>query len=123
MLNTDTIMDTVDHIKQQIADNPILLYMKGSPDSPSCGFSAQAVQVLRTLGYPFASINILEHPDIRALLPQFAQWPTFPQLWVTGELIGGCDIMIEMFQSHELQPLLAAAVAPAIPTDSECRLA
>jgi monothiol glutaredoxin len=104
-------MDTVDRIKQQIADHPILLYMKGSPDFPSCGFSARAVQILRALGYPFESINILEHPDIRSRLPEFSQWPTFPQLWVSGELIGGCDIMQEMFQSHELQPLLAAAAS------------
>lgn len=115
-------MDTVDRIRQQIADHPILLYMKGSPDFPSCGFSAQAVQVLRTLGYPFESINILEHPDIRARLPEFAQWPTFPQLWVNGELIGGCDIMLEMFQSHELQPLLAAA-STAAASDSSGELA
>ncbi|MEW9809896.1 MAG: Grx4 family monothiol glutaredoxin [Candidatus Symbiodolus clandestinus] len=103
-------MDTLALIQQQITNHPILLYMKGTPTFPSCGFSAQAVQVLKTLGYPFTTVNILEHPDIRATLPGFAQWPTFPQLWVLGELVGGCDIMLEMARSQELQPLLAAAI-------------
>lgn len=104
-------METIDKIKQQIADNPILLYMKGSPKLPSCGFSAQAAQALMACGAPFAYVDILQNPDIRAELPKYANWPTFPQLWVEGELIGGCDIMLEMFQQGELQTLIKEAVA------------
>ncbi|GGW74261.1 Grx4 family monothiol glutaredoxin [Alteromonas halophila] len=105
MENTDT-SSTLDNIKQQIAENPILLYMKGSPKLPSCGFSAQAVQALMSCGEPFAYVDILQNPDIRAELPKHANWPTFPQLWVDGELVGGCDIILEMHQQNELQPLI-----------------
>ena len=106
-----TEMTTLDKIKQQIAENPIILYMKGSPKLPSCGFSAQAVQVLSQCGEPFADVDILQNPDIRADLPKFATWPPFPQLWVEGELIGGCDIMLEMFQAGELQTLIKQTAA------------
>lgn len=99
-------MTTIEKIKKQIGDNPIILYMKGSPKLPSCGFSAQAVQVLSQCGVPFAYVDILQNPDIRAELPKYADWPTFPQLWVDGELVGGCDILIEMFQAGELQSLI-----------------
>src|SRR5699024_2022465 len=102
------MMTTIEKIKKQLAENPILLYKKGSPKFPSCGFSAQAVQVLSSCNVPFAYVDILQHPDIRAELPTYANWPTFPQLWIEGELIGGCDIMIEMFQQGELQPLIKA---------------
>ena len=91
-------METVEKIKSQIAENPIILYMKGSPKLPSCGFSAQASQMLVNCGEAFAYVDILQNPDIRAELPKYANWPTFPQLWVEGELIGGCDIILEMFQ-------------------------
>ena len=99
-------METIDKIKQQISENAILLYMKGSPKLPSCGFSSQAAQALMACGEKFAYVDILQNPDIRAELPAYAQWPTFPQLWIEGELIGGCDIIIEMFQKGELQPLI-----------------
>lgn len=99
-------METVERIKQQIAEHPILLYMKGSPKLPSCGFSSQASQALMSCGQPFAFVDILQNPDIRAELPIYADWPTFPQLWVEGELVGGCDIIIEMFQEGELQSLI-----------------
>ena len=102
----NTTESTVDRIKVQIAQNPVLLYMKGSPKLPSGGFSAQAVQALMSCGEPFAYVDILQNPDIRAELPKYANWPTFPQLWVDGELVGGCDIIIEMFQQQELQPLI-----------------
>ena len=92
--------------QQQISENPILLYMKGSPKLPSCGFSAQASQALMSCGEQFAYVDILQNPDIRAELPAYANWPTFPQLWVDGELVGGCDIILEMFQQGELQPLI-----------------
>ncbi|MBD1574897.1 MULTISPECIES: Grx4 family monothiol glutaredoxin [Vibrio] len=108
-------METIDKIKQQISENTILLYMKGSPKLPSCGFSSQASQALMNCGEKFAYVDILQNPDIRAELPSYAQWPTFPQLWIEGELVGGCDIIIEMFQKGELQTLIteAAARAPA----------
>lgn len=99
-------METVDKIKEQISENPILLYMKGSPKLPSCGFSSQASQALMSCNEQFAYVDILQNPDIRAELPKFANWPTFPQLWVDGELVGGCDIILEMFQQGELQTLI-----------------
>lgn len=104
-------METIEKIKQQLADNPIIIYMKGSPKLPSCGFSAQASQALIACGQPFAFVDILQNPDIRAELPKYANWPTFPQLWVEGELIGGCDIILEMFQRGELQPLINGTAA------------
>ena len=98
--------DIQDQIAQQIADHPILIYMKGSPDQPRCGFSAQASQALMACGKPFAFIDILSNPEIRAQLPQYSEWPTFPQLFVQGELVGGCDIITEMYQNGELQTLI-----------------
>ena len=83
--------------------------MKGTPRMPQCGFSAQTVQALMACGERFAFVNILENPDIRAELPKYANWPTFPQLWVKGELIGGCDIVVEMAQNGELQTLITEA--------------
>jgi len=105
-------MDTIDVIKDQITNNTILLYMKGTPKFPQCGFSSQAVQALMGCGERFAFVNILEHPDIRAELPKYANWPTFPQLWINGELVGGCDIIVEMSQTGELAEMVTAA-APA----------
>lgn len=99
-------MDTLDTIKSQIADNPVLLYMKGSPNMPQCGFSARAVQILQACGVEFHHVDILQNPDIRQVLPQFANWPTFPQLYINGELIGGSDIMFELYENGELQNLL-----------------
>jgi monothiol glutaredoxin len=109
--NKEEAMETIDKIKQQLEENAILLYMKGSPKLPSCGFSSQASQALMACGEKFAYVDILQNPDIRAELPVYAQWPTFPQLWVEGELIGGCDIILEMFQKGELQPLIKEAAA------------
>lgn len=101
--------DVEQTIRDQIANNSLLLYMKGTPQQPQCGFSAQVVQALMACGVQFAFVNILENPDIRATLPQIANWPTFPQLWVKGELVGGCDIVLEMFESGELAPLVKEA--------------
>ncbi|UYZ84991.1 Grx4 family monothiol glutaredoxin [Entomomonas sp. E2T0] len=103
-------MDTIETIKEQIASNPVLLYMKGSPNAPQCGFSARAAQVLIDCGEKFAYVDILQHPEIRAELPKYANWPTFPQLWVGGELVGGSDILLEMHEKGELKPLIQAAV-------------
>jgi len=99
-------MNTLDTIKQQIAENAIILYMKGTPEFPQCGFSARAVNALKACGAKFAYVNILENPDIRAELPKYANWPTFPQLYVNGELIGGSDIILEMYEAGELQEML-----------------
>jgi monothiol glutaredoxin len=96
-------------IRDQIAKHAVLLYMKGTPQFPQCGFSARAVDVLSQIGRPFAYVNILENPEIRATLPRIANWPTFPQLWIQGELIGGSDIMMQMYQNGELRPLVEAA--------------
>ena len=106
-------METLDKIKQQIAENPILLYMKGSPKLPSCGFSSQAAQIMMSCGEQFAYVDILQNPDIRAELPKYADWPTFPQLWIEGELIGGSDILLEMYQQGELQPMIKEAAERA----------
>lgn len=98
-------------INKQIADNAVLLFMKGTPQFPQCGFSARTVEAMVQVGEPFAYVNILENPEIRATLPKIANWPTFPQLWVKGELIGGCDIVMEMAQKGELASLIKDAVA------------
>ncbi|XBC38882.1 MAG: Grx4 family monothiol glutaredoxin [Buchnera aphidicola (Melaphis rhois)] len=103
-------MSTVTRIRNQIKNNPIIIYMKGSPDSPNCGFSAKAVQALSSCGIRFAFVNVLEHPDIRSELPKYANWPTFPQLWISGNLIGGCNIILELFESGELELLLKKAI-------------
>ncbi len=103
-------MDTVTKIKQQIAENAIILYMKGSPKIPQCGFSARAVQCIEACGVDFAYVDIIANPDIRQTLPTVSDWPTFPQLFVNGELIGGSDILAEMYQQGELEPLLRDAV-------------
>jgi len=104
-------MDIIEIIKEQIESNDILLYMKGSPNQPQCGFSARTVQALMACGERFAYVDILSNPDIRSSLPGYANWPTFPQLWVKGELIGGCDIVTEMFESGELQTLIKETAA------------
>ena len=104
-------MDVLDTIREQIAANDIILYMKGSPEAPQCGFSAQTVQCLMECGERFAFVDVLSNPDVRANLPKVGNWPTFPQLWVKGELVGGCDIVTEMHQKGELQSLIKEAAA------------
>jgi len=102
-------MDIMETIKDQITNNRVILYMKGSPNQPQCGFSAQSVQALMACGERFAYVDILTNPEIRANLPKYANWPTFPQLWVDGELIGGCDIINEMQASGELKEVVCGA--------------
>ena len=104
-------MDIIDTIKEQIANNTILLYMKGSPNAPQCGFSARAAQVVMACGEKFAYVDILQNPEIRAHLPKYANWPTFPQLFLHGELLGGCDITLELLESGELQRMVSEAQA------------
>ncbi|HKM27799.1 MAG TPA: Grx4 family monothiol glutaredoxin [Thiopseudomonas sp.] len=104
-------MDIIETIKEQIENNAVLLYMKGNPNAPQCGFSQRATQALMACGEKFAYVDILQNPDIRANLPAYANWPTFPQLWVDGELVGGCDIITEMHESGELEKIVKAAAA------------
>jgi monothiol glutaredoxin len=106
-------VDVLDSIREQIENNAIILYMKGTPQAPQCGFSAQTVQCLMACGERFAYVDVLSNPEVRANLPGFANWPTFPQLWVEGELVGGCDIVTEMYQSGELKTLISNAAARA----------
>src|ERR1700749_3320520 len=102
-------MNAIERIKSQLAEAPVVLYMKGTPDFPQCGFSAQTVGALRASKAKFAYVNIFEGPEERATLKTYSNWPTFPQLYVNGKLIGGCDIVVEMYHSGELQQLLAEA--------------
>lgn len=95
-----------DEIKSAIADNPVILFMKGTPDAPACGFSARTVAVLESLEAPFAAVNVLPDPRIRQELSALSGWPTIPQLFIDGELVGGCDIVMEMHETGELQRLL-----------------
>ena len=99
-------MDVNKRIEEQLESNQVLLYMKGTPDFPQCGFSGQTIAVLKAIGKPFAFVNIFEEPEIREGLKKYSNWPTFPQLYVKGELIGGSDIVIDMFHSGELKTLL-----------------
>ena len=99
-------MDTLDRIKQTVLDHSIVLFMKGTPQFPMCGFSSRASQVLKAVGADFASINVLEDPEMRANLPRYSNWPTFPQLFINGELIGGCDITLELYESGELERMV-----------------
>jgi monothiol glutaredoxin len=95
-----------ERIEAEIADHPVMLYMKGTAMFPQCGFSARVVQILSHLGVPFHTANVLEDPELREGIKEFSNWPTIPQLYVKGEFIGGCDIVTEMYQSGELQKLL-----------------
>jgi monothiol glutaredoxin len=100
-------MDVQERIRQQVESHPVVLYMKGTPDFPQCGFSANAVRILGACGaQDVFTVNVLEDPDIRQGIKQFANWPTIPQLYVNGEFVGGSDILTEMYQSGELQKLL-----------------
>ena len=98
-----------DQIKQEITENKVVLFMKGTPEFPQCGFSGQVVQILDYLGAPFKGVNVLADPEIRQGVKEYANWPTIPQLYVSGEFVGGCDIVREMFQSGELAAHLTEA--------------
>ena len=101
--------ETENLIKEQINQNAILLYMKGTPQMPQCGFSSRVCQAMMACGVEFAFVDVLSNPEIRGTLPKVANWPTFPQLWVNGELIGGCDIICQMHEEQSLAPLLQEA--------------
>ncbi|GIX34336.1 MAG: glutaredoxin [Lysobacteraceae bacterium] len=102
-------MSAKERIRQIVASHPVVLFMKGTPQFPMCGFSARAVEVLRACGADFHAVNVLADPEIRAQLPRFSDWPTFPQLFIKGELIGGCDITVELHEQGELQRMVAEA--------------
>ncbi|RKZ78361.1 MAG: Grx4 family monothiol glutaredoxin [Gammaproteobacteria bacterium] len=102
-------MEIMEHIKQSIESNPVILFMKGTPEFPQCGFSSRASQALAACGAEFAYINVLAEPEVRENLHRYADWPTFPQLYVKGELIGGCDIVMEMYESGDLKTLVEQA--------------
>jgi monothiol glutaredoxin len=104
-------MDVVERIKAELGSGPVVLFMKGTPDFPQCGFSAQTVAALRAVGANFHYVNIFAEPEIREALKRYSNWPTYPQLYVKGELIGGCDIALEMFKSGELKKLMTEAGA------------
>jgi len=106
-----TMSNTEQLIRKQISENPVLIYMKGTPDAPECGFSGAAITALKKTGVPFAYINVLANPFIRERLPSISRWPTFPQLFIKGELVGGSDIIVAMVADGSLQPLLADATA------------
>jgi monothiol glutaredoxin len=105
--------DVNERIRGMLTEHPVLLFMKGNPDFPQCGFSAQVAAALRACDADFASFNIFEDPEIREGLKAYSNWPTYPQLYVNGELVGGCDIVVEMYHNDELKKLLDEAAAKA----------
>jgi monothiol glutaredoxin len=112
------MMDILDRIRQQVESHPIVLYMKGTPKMPQCGFSSRAAQAVQACNVPFAYVNVLADREIFENLPRFANWPTFPQLYVKSELVGGCDITLELYQKGELQKMLQEAAASERPQES-----
>lgn len=107
-------MDVLEHIKQTVETNPIVLFMKGSPDFPQCGFSMRTAEALKACNVEFSYVDVLAQPEIRASLPQYSNWPTFPQVFINGELVGGCDIVLDLYQKGELQTLAQEAVANTV---------
>lgn len=99
-------MDILERIKNTVEGSPIVLYMKGTPQFPMCGFSSRTVQALKAVNADYVAVNVLEDPEIRANLPRYSNWPTFPQLFINGELIGGCDITLELYDSGELERIV-----------------
>ncbi len=102
-------MDVLERIKQQVESSPVVIFMKGTPQFPSCGFSSRASQALQACGEEFAYVNVLEDQEIFENLPRYANWPTFPQIYIDGELVGGCDITIELYQNGELAKMVKEA--------------
>lgn len=103
--------DVVERIKAHLSSSPAVLFMKGTPDFPQCGFSAQAVAALRACNAQFKHVNIFEDPELREALKQYSNWPTYPQLYAKGELVGGCDIVLDMYRKGELKQVLQEAGA------------
>jgi monothiol glutaredoxin len=105
-MSDETTSPLRDQIEHAIAENPVILFMKGTPDQPMCGFSARTVAILQSVGQPFAAVNVLPDPRIRQELSALSNWPTIPQLFINGDLVGGCDIVTEMYESGELHQAL-----------------
>ncbi len=103
-------MDIIEEIKNTISENPVVLFMKGSPEFPQCGFSMRTVEALKACDVEFTYVDILAAPEVRSNLPTISNWPTFPQVFVKGELIGGCDIVMDLYQKGELQTMLQEAM-------------
>ena len=104
-------MSTLDRIKKQVEENPIMIYMKGTPDMPMCGFSSRTVEALKQCGKEFGYVNVILDSEIMQELPNFKNWPTFPQVYINGELIGGCDITLQLFESGELKKMIDEATS------------
>ena len=104
-------MDVLDRIKEQVEKHSVIIYMKGTPTMPQCGFSARAAEALKQCDEEFAYVNVLMDPEIFQNLPRFANWPTFPQIYISGELVGGCDITLELFENGELQKMVKEATS------------
>lgn len=104
-------MDVMERIKQAIEGNSVILFMKGTPEFPQCGFSSRASQAVAACGAEFAYVNVLAEPEVRENLHRYADWPTFPQLYINGELIGGCDIIMELYENGELKNMVDEATA------------
>lgn len=100
-------------IDDLVKSKPVVLFMKGTPGMPMCGFSARTVEALKACGVAFSAVNVLQDPDIREGVKEYGQWPTIPQLYVKGELVGGCDITVDLYQRGELEPMLKAAAGDA----------
>ena len=104
-------MDVLERIDQQVKNNPVVIFMKGTPQFPMCGFSMRAAAALQECGVPFSFVNVLQDPEVFENLPRYADWPTFPQVYVEGELIGGCDITLELHANGELKTMMESAAA------------
>src|ERR1700732_2802784 len=118
-MSDETTNPLRDEIAGAISGNPVILFMKGTPDQPACGFSARTVAILQSLGRPFAAVDVLPDPRIRQELSTLSNWPTIPQLFIDGELVGGCDILVEMYQSGELHAALGLESEPAVEPEAE----
>lgn len=103
--------NVIERIEEILKSHPVVLFMKGTPDFPQCGFSAQAVQVLEACGVEYAYYNILEDPEMREVLKRYSNWPTYPQLYIKGKLVGGCDIVMQLYRTGELQKMLKEALS------------
>ncbi len=101
---------TLDKINSQVTENPVVIYMKGSPQFPMCGFSSRAAQALADTGLPFSFVNVMDDPEIFQTLPKYADWPTFPQIYIGGELVGGCDIVLELAERNDLKQMMNEAI-------------
>ena len=104
-------MDIKQQIEARLAENPVIIFMKGTPDFPQCGFSMQTAQALKSCDVEFGFVDVLAEPEMRANLPRYSNWPTFPQVFINGELIGGCDIVMDLYQKGELQKMTQKATA------------